>query len=450
MNISWGKGATGPPGVPEEFARGRDFHDEAVALSQLARSLPGRFRPLRCAIFDVWYLTAQSFLVIYELSDANGRREVVTVRFCAAGTSREEFLRALGQAARPELVRHLPQWEAVAWLFPSDARLPALPEMIDGGRIADRMNASGWPVPDPAALRWSLLSYLPGDRCALRYRWANDDVGVVAKLQPNAAATHQVMLGLWTMKDRRFGMAQPMGCDAALGIRWERFVPGQRIDELAPQIGLEHALLPLMRGLVQLHRTPIENLRLQGADQVIARLQKKGLRRIRDSLGALSAECDNFAAELDAQKERLPQRRPVTLHGDLHTANILITPDGPVLIDLDSLSQGEPAFDLALLGSRLMLVALNGEDSALETIVAVVARLPELYEQAGGDPVPREVFAWFMAALFVSRQIKTCIRHLAPSLPWISPVLLRIGQLALQRRSFDATVVSEALAVRRS
>lgn len=451
MNISWGKcAAPGHRGFPEEFAQCRDFLDEGLALSHLSTALEGGFRPLHCEIFNIWYIPRKALQVVYQLYDEIGRREVVTIQFSSAGTSGEAFERARGQAARPDLVRHLAQWEAVAWLFPADARLPALPEMIDGGRVAERMNASGVLVQNGAELRWSLLSYLPGDRCAIRYRWGDDELGVVAKLQTNAAASHQAMLALWSQKERHFGMAQPMGCDAAHGIRWERFVSGRRIDELAPQIGLQSALLPLMRGVVQLHRTPIDNLPGQGTEQVIARLQKKVLPRIRDSLGALSAECDSFAAELAAQRERLPQRPPVTIHGDLHTANILITADGPVLIDLDSLAHGEPAFDLALLGSRLLLIALNGDDGTLNGVAVAVAGLPELYEKAGGDPVPQEVFAWFMAALFVGRQIKTCIRHLAPSLDWISPVLLRIAQLTLQRRCFEAVVVSEALALRRS
>lgn len=451
MNVSWGKcAAPCPRGIPEEFVQCRDFLDEGLALSHLSPALPEHFRPLRCRIFNVWYSPARLLQVIYELHDANGRLEVVTVEFHPAGKTRDELEPASGLAARPELLGHLAQWGAVAWRFPADARLAALPEMINAGRIAERMSASGMPVQNGAELRWSLLSYLPGDRCALRYRWRDDDQGVVAKLQTNAAASHQAMLALWHLKDRLFGMAQPMGCDAALGIRWERFVPGRRIDKLAPQIGLENALVPLMRGVVQLHRTPIDNLPRQGAEQVIARLQKKVLRRIRDSLGALSSECDRFVAELAAQRERLPQCPSVTIHGDLHTANILITASGPVLIDLDSLSHGEPAFDLALLGSRLLLIALNEDDGSLNEVAVAVARLPELYEKAGGDPVPREVFAWFMAALFVGRQIKTCIRHLAPSLDWIAPVLLRIAQLTLQRGNFDAAVVSAALALRRS
>jgi tRNA A-37 threonylcarbamoyl transferase component Bud32 len=451
MNMNWGhRGTAGPTVAPGEFAQCSDFHDEAAALSYLSPLFAGRFLPLRCEIFNVWYMPAKSFHVVYELYDAQGRLEVLTLQFFSGGESRAQFETARTQAERPDLVHHVPDWDAVAWVFPCDARLSALPHMVQPEGIAARLAGSGVAVGNAASLRWTLLSYLPGNRCALRYRWAGEEAGVVAKLQANAAASHGAMLGLWQMPGRHFGMAPPLGCDAALGMRWERFVPGHRIEELAPQIGLENAFVELMRGLVQLHRTPVPNLPLQRAREVMIRLEKKVLRRIRDSLGPLSAECDAFAADLGAEMERLPQRPLVTVHGDLHTANILITDAGPVLIDLDSLAQGEPAFDLALLGSRLLLVALNGEDGELTHIAEVVARLPEIYEAAGGDPVPREVFAWFMAALFVGRQIKTCIRHLAPSLRWISPVLLRIGQITLQRRAFDAGVMREALAARRS
>jgi aminoglycoside phosphotransferase (APT) family kinase protein len=177
----------------------------------------------------------------------------------------------------------------------------------------------------------------------------------------------------------------------------------------------------------------------------MTRLQNKVLRRIRNSLGALSAECDAFADDLAAAMERLAEQPLCTVHGDLHTANILMTDAGPVLIDLDSLSHGYPAFDLTLLGSRLLLAALN-EDGDAVAAAEVVAELPEMYAGAGGKPVPQEIFSWFMAALLVGRQIKTCIRHAAPNLETLAPVLLATAQATLQRGKFGADCVADALA----
>jgi len=65
-----------------------------------------------------------------------------------------------------------------------------------------------------------------------------------------------------------------------------------------------------------------------------------------------------------------------------------------------------------------------GKASSAKT-AAAVAQLPGLYVAAGGAEIPAQVFAWYLAALLVGRQIKTCVRHLAPGMHGIAPLLLR-------------------------
>jgi aminoglycoside phosphotransferase (APT) family kinase protein len=122
----------------------------------------------------------------------------------------------------------------------------------------------------------------------------------------------------------------------------------------------------------------------------------------------------------------------VTLHGDLHTANVIVDDTGPVFIDLDSLAAGDPAYDIALLGSRLLLSALSRGDDIGQALT-LIASLPDWYGEAGGTSISNRVYTWYIAALLLGRQVKTCIRHSAPSTSRIAPTLLEVARATLER-----------------
>ena len=65
-----------------------------------------------------------------------------------------------------------------------------------------------------------------------------------------------------------------------------------------------------------------------------------------------------------------------------------------------------------------------------------------MYAAAGGQEIPDPVFAWYMAALLVGRQIKTCIRHCAPALGELALICLTYARETLERGRFEAAIVS--------
>jgi hypothetical protein len=167
------------------------------------------------------------------------------------------------------------------------------------------------------------------------------------------------------------------------------------------------------------------------------RIERKVLPRIRGALPAIAGECETFTGELARAAAHLPPPLPMTVHGDLHTGNILLDETGLVLIDLDSLARGEPAFDLALLGTRLLLLAMLGR-WGLDDTAAVLAALPRVYRDAGGDAIPERVFAWYVAALLVGRQLKTSVNHLAPGMDRLATRLLACARAVLDAGRVEA------------
>ncbi len=147
-------------------------------------------------------------------------------------------------------------------------------------------------------------------------------------------------------------------------------------------------------------------------------------RRIRASLPGLSGRAQALVDRLGRQIAGLGPRPAVLLHGDLHTGNLLRRPDGQIaFIDLDSLMVGDTAWDLALLSTRLMLVGLLDPTQAAD-LAAPLAAWPQTYIEAGGDPGLLPAYRWHVAALLLSRQVKTCVRHHAPGMTGLASALL--------------------------
>jgi tRNA A-37 threonylcarbamoyl transferase component Bud32 len=86
------------------------------------------------------------------------------------------------------------------------------------------------------------------------------------------------------------------------------------------------------------------------------------------------------------------------LHLDLHPDNVILTPDGPVVIDWRNATEGSPALDLAMTALILAQASLGGDpimaESAAEVMYAfrervgrqLLAGLPEAVARRSNDP----------------------------------------------------------------
>lgn len=396
-NIAWAYGSSA--GLSSAgFPQIAECADGAVVRRRLAADLG--VDPGPCEVLNIWSVAGRSLRAAYRAGGAT-----LAVEFLRVGQSAARYRAALGAAVEPAAVLHLPGWGAVAWRFPEDP---------GGLRVADLLARGQDLSAEPGEAR--LLSYLPGERCTVRIG------GVVGKIQRGAglAESHARLRALWAMAGRRMGMPEPLAADPGLGARWERFALGRRLGDL-PAGAIAGAMAELARGLAWLHATPLPDLTPQGPEQILRRIERKVLPRVRAALPDLAAEAAGLHAALAAAP---PPARSATIHGDLHSANVLIGAGGPVFIDLDSLAAGDPAYDLALLGGRLTLAAMLRGESPPPWLAA----LPAIYAGAGGAPIPAPTFAWYMAALLLGRQLKACLRSLAPRSDRLTPALLGLAR----------------------
>ena len=438
MNLDWSHRAAGPQAAacasglefPQRgWCLGGDWLDHRLgeALRRLEPSAPAAGRG---SIDNVWYLPGRRFQVVYRME--SGRRAVLSFQ-------REHAERGVPPAAA---AGWLPEARAWAWLWPQDPAGLPLQRWSDPAWADAQLRAA-----DPEELRsggpasCQVLSYLPGERCAIGWVRAGEQrPSWVMKGQPGACAPAQALQALWDAPGRSFAMPRPLPGASALhercGQRWETFVAGERLEAAARRLGWPTVLRAAAAAMADLHRLRLPGLRVHDEDQALQRLSGKVLKRIRLAVPGVVPDCEDLLARLRASQ---PAPGPqATLHGDLHTGNLLYTPEGRIaFIDLDDLVQGAPAHDLALLASRLMLVGLL-DPARAPGLARPLQELPGWYLEAGGDPRAVAAYPWYLALLLVSRQLKTCIRHAAPDLDRLAGELVRLAQRLTERTQSSA------------
>jgi Phosphotransferase enzyme family len=419
VNVDWdhlGAAATVRP--PPDAAV--PMRDRFANVAELAAQLGTPER--RAELLNVWYIPRKSLQVVYRFPD---RGDILRVRFLA----RDAPPPPLG----PPGTVTLPGWGAVGWWFPADPALPELALLGKPGALDARVGAV-------ESLR--VLSYLPGERCALRVRRAGRrPLAVKVERPPETRAAADALARLWHAPDRRFGMPEPLGSDPAAGLRWEAFVAGRRLDADLSEPALRSLMPAVARDLAALHRAADPAAMPLTPADVVDRLERKVLPRVDGALPDLSARARCLVAALAASAPPPPGADAATLHGDLHTANVLAGEDGAVtFLDLDRRACGHAAYDLALLAGRFLLVA-QARGADLEPVARTVAELPRAYAEASGTPVPEAEVAWYMAAHLLGRQLRTCIRHWVPGVAAVAPLLLDWAEAVIAAGTFDAEAI---------
>ncbi|MGY0194980.1 aminoglycoside phosphotransferase family protein [Leptothrix sp. BB-4] len=435
MNIPWQHRDGDDPDAPApaDFPQRRWCFGSAWLDGGLARAL-GR-APVRAEVDNVHHLPGRQLQVVYRLEGAGDER--VTLRFepaAAAGTDADSTaVRACGSG------RWLAPARAWAWCWPDDPGGLPLADWLSPAQIRSVLppgQAAAWPSAAP--LRAELLSYSPAERLALRWRAGPVEPGWVMKAQRTGMADATTLQRLWHSPSRRWVMAEPLAEaprsphpePGTIALRWERFLPGERLEEAAARDGWTRVLQQAATALVALHRQPLDGLeRLPrfGIAEAHAQLDRKVMRRIEATLPGLADRSRALADRLGRQAVRLASRRPAPaalLHGDLHTGNLLRGADGRIaFIDLDSLRVGDPAWDLAMLSTRLMLIGLVDPGRAHD-LAGPLTAWPQTCLDAGADPQLLPRYHWHVATMLLSRQVKTCVRHHAPGLTRLATALL--------------------------
>jgi aminoglycoside phosphotransferase (APT) family kinase protein len=119
----------------------------------------------------------------------------------------------------------------------------------------------------------------------------------------------------------------------------------------------------------------------EGKDLVMERLHGPVLLDVVVSGVHDTGDAGRVLADLHARLHALPSRSGApeerVLHLDLHPANVLLTPRGPVLIDWTNATDGPPDLDVALTAVILAQVAVEPDHEFADVATAMLAAFLE-------------------------------------------------------------------------
>ena len=191
------------------------------------------------AIDNVWFIPHRSLTVVYRVGD-------------------DRFVVDYGNAVavRPMV---------------DDVKLPALPLLLDPRRASEQFGAD---------VDVQVLSYLPGERCVVRYR--GEGVDFVAKISRNGdtRAGERRQRALFDLPGRGFAMAEPLGVDDH-GIRLERADNGKRAEALMPPVSPTDLLAAVQIALPLLHAAPLGLRRVGRKNDLYRKRPDQGAHRVR-------------------------------------------------------------------------------------------------------------------------------------------------------------------------
>ena len=407
--------------------------NENRLLDELARAFPDRSFSEPTRVLDVNYIPRRGLAASFEITDA-GTPQIVAI----STDVRQPDHRSTGAP------RLLGGWNAMAWRYPTDPGLPALARL---GDIPAMSGVVRWLTDADHDLTDCIpLRDIPGVRCVSRA--FGPDVDIVARhaSDGNTSGEHDRLRWLWDHPDRAFRMAEPLGFDDRLQARFEQTVSGRRSDA-ASILGRSIPLRRLCNELDGLHELSavgaMPALRRLGSGAILGRIERTVMRRLHAAFPSAGQNLSAYAHTLRTAAGELPQTPDVTLHGDLHAGNLILDDDGPVLVGLDSLAYGDPAFDLALLGSSLFLAALEREASVAR-VATTIEELPWIYGDVTTTAVSGDSYAWHLAAAMVGWQADAALQVLAPHADVVLATLLDTATAVLRDGANVAALTSFA------
>jgi tRNA A-37 threonylcarbamoyl transferase component Bud32 len=381
-------------------------------------------------------------LCMYPAGDAQARYENARVEAPSPG---------VGTGAGSLAVALLEDLHTLVWPFPRDRKLPLLALLADGAW------AAGAVLPELARQRWgaayrvrqnnhTIKSYFPEHTCTVSERMLLTPVygigerlwTVFGKMRADdvGAESFANMRALWDSDARRGGLvsyAQPLAYDSAHRLLWQEGIEAATLDSVLADAHSGQQLARVGVAVAALHTTPMACATSLTADDIRANLQRAA-EVLSATLGAskhsapLLAAAARLHAELEPASAGIDFSANATLHGDLHSNNILLNAAEVALIDVDRLRRGPALADLgSLIAELLYRACVTRQVLPVHAVQAIISA----YERSVPWLVNRQELAWFTAAALLHERAYRCVGSLKPGRMQALPRLIEVAERVL-------------------
>ena len=332
------------------------------------------------------------------------------------------------------------------WRFPHDRKLAALPQLADSAWLRH-----AW-LPDIMAARWGadwriegvrneLIGYFPDHSATLRSRlrlvqpaerrsrvW---NIYGKVRYDDSGEQVFASMAALFDSEASRAGIvgyARPLASYPAERVLWQEGIDAPTLDRrlLAGTVDSTQ-WARVARAMAGLHGTHLPLAPSITRETLQAEIERAAATLIAAAPEA-RAEVESLRADLEHRIASIDTAARATLHGDLHSKNILVDARRVHLIDLDRLGTG-PA--LAELGSLLAELVLRDCLAGCPLDWARIAGVAAEYARASGSRIDSAELGWHVAAALLRERAYRCVTSLKPGRLEILPALLAAARAAL-------------------
>lgn len=334
----------------------------------------------------------------------------------------------------------------VLWRFPHDRKLAALPLLADddGLRgqwlpeiVAARFGAD-WRI---VTARNELVSYFPNHSATLRSRlhlqrgdelraspWhvygkvRYDDSGErVFAAMTRLCASPSSLAG-------SVGFARPLALYREQRVLWQEGIDAPTLDRCLLDKGFDDAAWKrVAQAVAALHDTPLGLTPVITRESLLAEIGR-ALETLCIAVPAASAAVTSLASLLQQTIDTVDCAADATLHGDLHSKNILVGPDRVHLIDFDRVGAGPR---LAEVGSLLAELVLRDCIAGQAVDWRRITKVAKAYGYAHGGGVDPWQLAWHVASALLRERAYRCVTSLKPGRLEILPYLLDAARVVL-------------------
>jgi thiamine kinase-like enzyme len=381
----------------------------------------------RCRIARVKYRPRKNCLLTYQLQIVDRERResktlLLTALACRSGESSSIFTVAQSQTAAStviaESVFHLPELEAVVWIFPHDRRLPGLPALADSASLEAQIlpqiilqsDGPDWDIIDSVIETISYAAergYTVRAELSLRNPQTNATgertLYVKTYCVGESGRAWRGQTELWESDQRMSGVLfipRPLFHQPEIETVWQEGLNGTTLDAYQNKNDFAEMIERAGETVAALHQTKIDSAPSMTAGEMLGRLETVSgiLPQVRPSCGRRLQDV------MSRLKATVPENRAVaTLHGDLHLKNFLVASGRVALLDLDNLVIGDPLADIGSFAAAIQEAELYGNQSSLAGDL-IIERFLRGYRRGSDDNLSVSVLCWWMAAALIAER----------------------------------------------
>jgi thiamine kinase-like enzyme len=310
-------------------------------------------------------------------------------------------------------VFEIAEWQTVVWSLPHAPCLPELTELLQPEVFCPLLihpsdlpaDIADYPAPQ-------LFRYVPFKRAILTWDSPCKDQRYFIKLCTEAEFPKVVsnFTQIYNLSDRlSFDVPEPIAADPTTRTFSMRALAGQQFSMIMRQTQPK-SFEQVGRVLAELHHADLYPIATWTASKELKTFGK-AMKEVKLALPHLSGAIDRATTVLTAMAERIAFPSTYPIHANLFGDQILYSPDKIGMVDWDTLSFGDPHYDVGRLIAHFIYLA-GRKQLATSDVKTCIEALLQGYESKTDWAIDRTCLAWHITMQLLLRSKISSLRKL--------------------------------------